>query len=501
MPAEDVVIEGTFTIETFTVIGTIDNNGTIEISNEVVDYDGSSTVTWTLADGYKVVEVKVNGQPVAVTGNEIVLVNIVENTMVDVRTAKGEYDYIVNYYVNSVNGELLKSENSFAEFGQTVEELKVNLNKYILAAGTEGAYKDGYITSDSIKVIGASENIINVVYEPIMVKVTVEVVDENGNIIGETIISEGQATTVITDNLTPVISEEYIVVEKPILPSEYPTEDAVYRYVAIKATEEMGDIYTIKAFYETEYNSNDYKADENKTVSGKGQSSEDEAKAYADDFSKSGYTYNDANFVATSEKVIVQVTIKAPVTTGTSIVVGGDVTTDSAIGSIGDVTTGSAVDAPNVSTTDKVIDVEFTKWIYELYFDKDYVAPPIDPEPPVDPRPPVDPEPPVDPRPPVDPEPPVDPRPPVDPKPPANPEPPVDPEPQIEIEEEEVPGGPAPVDPEPPVEIEDEEIPGGVIELPNTGGLPSDIFYGLGALSMMTGVLYKFKRKKDNDEE
>jgi len=111
------------------------------------------------------------------------------------------------------------------------------------------------------------------------------------------------------------------------------------------------------------------------------------------------------------------------------------------------------------------------------------------------------------PEPPVEPEP-ENPEPSVKPE-PENPDPPVQPEPDDSeiIEDEDIPGGPVEVEDDKEeissddIILEDEEIPGGAAELPNTGGLPSDIFYGLGALAMMTGVLCRFKRKEDNDEE
>jgi uncharacterized repeat protein (TIGR02543 family) len=66
----------------------------------------------------------------------------------------------------------------------------------------------------------------------------------------------------------------------------------------------------------------------------------------------------------------------------------------------------------------------------------------------------------------------------------------------VEITEEQAPGAPAvPIVEEPTIELAIEETPAGAATLPRTGGVPSEVLFGLGGLTTLLGAaLRKFKK-------
>lgn len=77
-----------------------------------------------------------------------------------------------------------------------------------------------------------------------------------------------------------------------------------------------------------------------------------------------------------------------------------------------------------------------------------------------------------------------------------------DEETEVDIPEEEIPGGnpdlPGDITPEEETEediVLDDEIPAGPANLPKTGGIPAGLFYGLGSIISLAGVLTLKKKK------
>lgn len=81
------------------------NNGTVSVDNPTVESDGSATVTFTPAEGYKVDTVTVNGTATEVTGNSLTLSDITENKEVIVTYELDYYTENNRFYLpTEVNG-------------------------------------------------------------------------------------------------------------------------------------------------------------------------------------------------------------------------------------------------------------------------------------------------------------------------------------------------------------------------------------------------------------
>ena len=92
-----------------------------------------------------------------------------------------KYDYIVNYYKDTINdNEPFKSETRQAPAGTTINESNVQKDKYLSEAGNSYEYKS--ITPTSIKITNDGEvKTINVLYVKVYGTLTVNYVDDEGN--------------------------------------------------------------------------------------------------------------------------------------------------------------------------------------------------------------------------------------------------------------------------------------------------------------------------------
>lgn len=162
----------------FTITASVKDNvgGTVSVDNPTVESDGSATVTFTPAEGYKVGTVTVNGTATEVTGNSLTLSDITEDKEVIVTY---EFDYYTEnnrfYLPTEVNGasktvqaehfilegngdaaaqEIQEVEGSWAEGGIFVDWFNngdsIVLNYFAQKAGTytfEMTYQSGSATN------------------------------------------------------------------------------------------------------------------------------------------------------------------------------------------------------------------------------------------------------------------------------------------------------------------------------------------------------------------
>ena len=136
------------TAQKYTVTGTIDNGGTVTNSPQKVKYDEKSAeMTFTPADGYKIISVTVNGT--AVSGLTLnsngsytypALDNVTQDIAVSVKTDKRtDLSYTVNYVDKNTGSEIhqsvVKGDKTFGDKVTGASE-KVNIANYTYVEAT-----------------------------------------------------------------------------------------------------------------------------------------------------------------------------------------------------------------------------------------------------------------------------------------------------------------------------------------------------------------------------
>ena len=204
------------------------NNGTVSVDNPTVESDGSATVTFTPAEGYKVDTVTVNGTATEVTGNSLTLSDITENKEVIVTYELDYYTESNRFYLpTEVNGasktvqaehfilegngdpaaqEIREVEGTWAEGGIFVDWFNygdsIMLNYFAQKAGTYTfvmTYQSGS-AANSIRWSG--DNIT-----PGTLTLTEEEVDSDNNLETKTKPFEVEITTAGAGQLTIAAGE------------------------------------------------------------------------------------------------------------------------------------------------------------------------------------------------------------------------------------------------------------------------------------------------------
>ena len=504
------VLEFVYTIDTHNLtVNYVYEDGTTAATShtETLNYNGGYSVNSPVIEGYTADKLVVSGT----MGTEDVVVTVVY-TKDNAQTLA----YTVNYYKD---GNLFDSENGTVPVHTPV------------VSSVSDKTPDGYVEDNSTSttlpfIVTASNNVIEVYYvkdSDRIVQYTVNHIDYDKNEIIKTVTQEGKFGEIVTEWALDDEAYKDYNVNLPVQTLSLELEGNVINfYYSLKETEIVQESHVITWKYETGYSTSSYVDRYQENNDGKAN----EPQYYVNINYDLGYTYSRSATRYEYRRVDEPVMLMS-VTSGSGITTSGS----------GITITGSAIKVEKITFIDLFYDMNIYKIIYkivgdhfatdnyktELYTYGETVAPltngmgkegytfsgwSIVPEtmPAGDvvvtgsytkdnPVGPVDPVDPVDPTDPTDPTDTVDPTDPVD------------------IDEEEIPGGPATTEEEPQTEepqteepqteepqteeeiiVEEEQVPGGA--LPHTAGVTAEVFYGLGSLALAIGALLKRKSNK-----